>query len=317
MAHHTRSNPTSNMKQPWHQFGDHLPNASVGDLLDNPNYNYRVVSHPLEGAGGLRAAKKHGLWREDTGELLGIVSPDYEIVQNEVGLRFFEPLVAKGLASIDTLGLFAGGKRFWILARMNLTPVEVLEDDLIEPYLLYTQGHDGHSAIRIQPTSVRVLCSNTISWALQSSETPKFRVSHQRGVSEMIDELRRYYLDSMQLWKCTSDSYSRLVERRNLNVGKYFQQILLSQSLADEHTSLRNKHMKLQLNKLWQAYEREAQWLPEAARGSAYHALQAVTHYTAHLRGRDSKTRLRENWLGESARLRQTAMDFALSAEAA
>ena len=49
---HTRSNPTSNMKQPWHQFGDHLPNASVGDLLDNPNYNYRVVSHPLEGAGG-------------------------------------------------------------------------------------------------------------------------------------------------------------------------------------------------------------------------------------------------------------------------
>ena len=93
----------------------------------------------------------------------------------------------------------------------------------------------------------------------------------------MIDELRRYYLDSMQLWRCTSERNSQLVERRNLNVGEYFHQILLSQSLADEHTALLNRNMKLQPNKLWQAYEL-VRWLPEAARGSAYHALQAVTH---------------------------------------
>ena len=74
MVHSTRSNISSNMKQPWHQFGDHLPNASVGDLLDKPKLQLQVVSHPLEGAGGLRAAKKHGLWREDTGELLGVVA---------------------------------------------------------------------------------------------------------------------------------------------------------------------------------------------------------------------------------------------------
>ncbi|MFZ9069165.1 MAG: DUF932 domain-containing protein [bacterium] len=161
------------MKQPWHQFGDHLPNASVGDLLDNPNYNYRVVSHPLEGAGGLRAAKKHGLWREDTGELLGVVSPDYEIVQNEVGLRFFEPLVAKGLASIDTLGLFAGGKRFWILARMNLTPVEVLEDDLIEPYLRSTH-RDTMATLRFVSNQPRSGCSvATRSAGLSNLQRPQ------------------------------------------------------------------------------------------------------------------------------------------------
>ena len=65
------------------------------------------------------------------------------------------------------------------------------------------------------------------------------------------------------------------------------------------------------IEQMFEAYEWEAFNLPADKRGTVFHAYQAATHYTAHLRGgekKDPTTRASVNWYGEGANIRNRAL---------
>lgn len=131
------------------------------------------------------------LTRSDDHTVLGVVGKDYTPVQNQALAELAWALRSSTDVGveIETAGSIRGGKRVWFLIRSQSIEVGT-RGDLVQPYLLLANGHDGGQALRAVPTNVRVVCANTYRAAMgQSKGTIAFR--HTPGITERVDELAR------------------------------------------------------------------------------------------------------------------------------
>lgn len=211
MAHMlmTKDTMMSVRETPWHGLGavlDEYPESiddaivksglgwkvRQGDVLvvERPEWtdDFGVVVPPVTKlAEGFRANM-----REDDGAVLGIVSDDYKVVQNEEAFKFLDSLIGSELY-FETAGSLMNGKRVWVLVRLPEW-VEVGGDDTAM-FVYVANGHDGSMAVTSSATNVRIVCNNTLTWALRKSElgdaaarTYKFR--HTGDLAVKFDEAR-------------------------------------------------------------------------------------------------------------------------------
>jgi phage/plasmid-like protein (TIGR03299 family) len=96
----------------------------------------------------------------DLRSVLGVVTNDYRVCQNLQLAELADEVASSGKVIIESCGSIRGGKRVWFLARGE--SYQVGGRDLVESYMLFSNGHDGGSSLRMTPTSVRVVCSNTL-----------------------------------------------------------------------------------------------------------------------------------------------------------
>jgi phage/plasmid-like protein (TIGR03299 family) len=195
---------------PWHGLGvvlDEYP-KSIDEALDKAGLGWRVThgdvlvakapewmddfgtKHPPE----LTPAKgfKANL-REDTGEVLGIVSDEYEVVDNVDAFRFLDALIGSEL-HFETAGSLWGGRRVWVLARLP----EYLElgGDQSATYIYVANSHDGSMAVTAAATPIRIVCANTLGAALRRAEhgtsaERTFRFRHTGNLQAKFAEARR------------------------------------------------------------------------------------------------------------------------------
>jgi phage/plasmid-like protein (TIGR03299 family) len=121
---------------------------------------------------------KDVLYRSDNKFPLGIVSPEYKIVQPRECIEFFDDLVHTVGLQIDTAGTMFGGKRFWALAKIGEEAM-VDKTDMHKAFLLITTSLDGSTATEARFTDVRVVCNNTLSIAMSGKAKNSVKVSHR------------------------------------------------------------------------------------------------------------------------------------------
>jgi phage/plasmid-like protein (TIGR03299 family) len=105
--------------------------------------------------------------REDTGEVLGIVSDEYEVVDNRDAFRFLDALIGSELY-FETAGSLWRGRRVWCLAR--LPEYIELGGDLSATYIYVANSHDGSMAVTAATAPIRIVCANTLGAALRQAE---------------------------------------------------------------------------------------------------------------------------------------------------
>lgn len=152
---------------PWHNFGTACKEApSARDALRLAGLDWTVKPTELHyGAGNRLADGFVANVRSDTGNMLGIVSNKYKIVQNEEGFAFVDALLDMG-AKIETAGSLDDGKKVWILAQLE--PYQLLDDE-INKYMFFANSFDGKGALKCGRTDVRIVCENTFNLALKSA----------------------------------------------------------------------------------------------------------------------------------------------------
>ena len=148
---------------PWHGLGVVLEEypRSIDEALDKAGLGWKVThgdvlivktpartddfgtKHPPEliPANGFKANL-----REDTGDVLGIVSDEYEVVDNRDAFRFLDALIGSDL-HFETAGSLWGGRRVWCLARLH-EHVE-LGGDPSATYIYVANSHDGSMAVTV------------------------------------------------------------------------------------------------------------------------------------------------------------------------
>ncbi len=188
-------------RKPWHEKGTELQNpATAEQALQAGGLNWEVGFAPLQtdeeppSPVGRRVA----IVRKDRGpgtraRVLGIVHPGFRPFQNREGVRIFDALLGQGRAIYHTGGYLGDGEVIWLLARLP-DEIRVRENDLVEPYMLFTNSHNGSIAIDFRLTTVRVVCQNTLSLALTKRPgKAAFKWSHKGDYDTLRVEAGKFF----------------------------------------------------------------------------------------------------------------------------
>jgi len=184
-------------EKPWHGLGVHLDEpATAAEAIQAANLDWEVVKKPLfamengysQPVRDKFAVVRCDVWGTSKYPVLGVVSQDYEPLQNREAFEFFDPIVGEGAAVYHTAGALGNGERVWILAKLP-EEIRVKGDDVAEKYLLLSNSHDGNSSVQIKFTPIRVVCDNTLTLAL--SRGPTVRVAHTKDLRERLEQARK------------------------------------------------------------------------------------------------------------------------------
>lgn len=149
---------------PWHGLGTIIKEAPTSaEAIRLAGLDWNVIQSNLIVQGTLEQVKGYKVnIRESDGKILGIVTDRYRIVQNAEAFAWTDALLGEGV-TYETAGSLSSGRKVWMLARLE---GRKLADEIVDPYLVFTNSHDGTGAIRVAITPVRVVCQNTLNLAL-------------------------------------------------------------------------------------------------------------------------------------------------------
>ncbi len=171
-------------EKPWHGLGVMVEEAPTSaDALQLAGLDWEINAKPVFTAEGIQIPGYQANTRSSDGSIMGIVSDKYRIVQNREAFEFTDALIGEGV-TYETAGSLRGGKTIWLLAKMPET--EILGDKF-EPYICFTNSHDGSGAVRACMTPVRVVCNNTLNLAL-SQASRSWSTPHKGNVQGRLAE---------------------------------------------------------------------------------------------------------------------------------
>lgn len=123
------------------------------DALHLAGLDWNVVSRPIFTEDGQEIEGYKSNIRDSDNTVLGIVSNKYKIVQNAEAFEFTDALISEDVR-YETAGSLRNGKQIWLLAKMPQTKIV---GDAVDPYICFTNSHDGLGSIRCCMTPVRVV----------------------------------------------------------------------------------------------------------------------------------------------------------------
>lgn len=173
---------------PWHGLGTVIEEAvSSEEALKLAGLDWEVFQTKLICQGTLdEVPNMMANVRSTDRKILGVVSDKYRIVQNREAFAFTDALLGGGV-KYETAGSLASGRRVWMLARMES---RMMTGEEIDPYLVFTNSHDGTAAVQVAITPVRVVCQNTLNFALNTARR-KWSCTHVGEIGAKLEEASR------------------------------------------------------------------------------------------------------------------------------
>ena len=280
---------------PWHGLGTMVQEAPTSeDALHIAELDWRVEQTPVFTDAGIEIPGYKANRRNTDGSILGIVSDRYKIVQNTEAFEFTDAIVGEtedGVVTYETAGSLCGGKRIWLLAKM---PTKKVLDDDVEPYMFFSNSHDGTGSIKVGMTPVRIVCANTLAIALNTAKR-QWSTKHVGDMQSKLEEAK--------LCLRMADSYMANldVEADRLANAKLYreqvEEILDEMFPVDDNTSERKKNNIVQFkNQFWTAYN-----MPDIQKfeDSAWMAVNAMSDVITHSAPRRNTASYNENRWGK------------------
>ena len=173
-------------EKPWHGLGTMVQEAPTSkEAIELAGLNWFVESKPIYDAHGNVIPGYKANVRDSDDSVLGVVTDKYKIVNNAEAFDFTDSLIGEGVV-YETAGSLRKGKTIWLLARMPETDIL---GDKFEPYVCFTNSHDGLGAIRVCMTPIRVVCNNTLNMAIKQAKR-SWSTRHMGNMSEKLAEAR-------------------------------------------------------------------------------------------------------------------------------
>lgn len=209
-------------KVPWHGLGTYVGDSEITgkEMLLRAGLDWTVTKEKLEAVIGderLSVADRYALVRSDTRTVLGVVGERYTVVNNDAAFGVPDVLVEEGKIGYHTAGSLKGGRIVWSLAKMHGDlGVDLLDGstDVIERYLLFTNGHDGRHPLVVGVTPIRVVCNNTLNFALGRGLKAETRIRHTAGAEDRIAEAHNLILGVEKAYDGFRETANRLAASR-------------------------------------------------------------------------------------------------------
>lgn len=193
MAHNLYRNTMAFVgAKPWHMLGKEFTEKFTAEqAAAETGIGFEVKKERLyrqtTNKFGLTAFQPADSWvtvNGDTNEVLGVVGSDYTPAQFKEIASFFDVIAGEMGARFVTAGAIGKGEKLWLLAELN-DYFEVVPGDRVDPYIMFSNSHDGSSAAQARFTDIRTVCQNTFNMALRNSR-PFVSLRHSSKIAERI-----------------------------------------------------------------------------------------------------------------------------------
>lgn len=297
---------------PWHGLGYAVSNDLTPEqMMIAAKCDWEVAKVPAMAMidGEYRDTGKCALYRKSDNKVLDVISADWNPTQNAEAFQFFKEFTDAGQMNMETAGSLDGGKNVWALARINMD-FEAVRGDVIKGFLLFSNPHKYGRGITIRFTPIRVVCNNTLTFALEGRKNTDMSVSvnHRRAFdAEQVKEALGIAQHKLEDYKETAVYLaSKRFDAQSLLA--YINEVFPTASDTKE----RSKPAETALSAL------NNQPGLQFAEGSWWHAFNTITYVTDHKLGRSADTRLNSAWFGINKDRKIKALNLAVKyAEAA
>ena len=301
-------------EKPWHGLGQELAQgASLDQWRVAAGMNWKVDSHPVTYMHG-DVIKTHPtqrvLLRSDNGNALGVVSNKYKEVQPEQIMEFFRDLTEQQGYTMETAGTMFGGSKFWALASIGQTEAVGTGDD-IGGYILLSTACDGTMATQARFTTVRVVCNNTLSMALNAHSQRSAFIRHsshfdaktvKTNLGIANDEFHRFMEAATALTRV----------EMSIEDGMTFAEKLLRDTKIVTHEDITKAPAFSNIIQLFSGDGRGSKLA--SSEGTAWGMVNAVTEYVDHFQKASSNSlRMQSAWFGRGDKLKTAAFQQALA----
>ncbi|MDP6583572.1 MAG: DUF932 domain-containing protein, partial [Anaerolineales bacterium] len=261
------------------------------------------------------SSKFHATVREDTNEILGVVNKNYKIVQNS---ELFEIADALPNAKVETAGTLFNGAQSYILMKDDEWAVN--GNDEMHEYLCLMNSHNGTLSLSALPTSIRVVCNNTLSWAISEGSQRMIKLRHKGDMSDKIESLK----DALGEWHKHKTAFRGAVKHlgRTRWTAEQIQEFWLEsyQMIEGEIPNGRSSYTQEEDNRRIKAmatiqgftetFDKEVR---EFGQDSAWLAANAVTNWLQHKKRRTTEATIANKLIGDASRDSTRVMRKALT----
>lgn len=333
---------------PWHGLGYEVPaNATGAEMLKIAKLDWKVQRRAIamRSADGSKNTMLtdplkdyRAIVRADTDQVFQVASNRYQVVQNQDIVDFFREYCDAGRASMETVGGLFGGAKIWALAKLNGgSDANIGGVDPLKGYMLLTTSHDGTSATIGRPTQTRVVCANTLACALGEGKsdrevrirhsrkwTPELAEAAKRTMGLAIEQIQSLNSLAAQFARIKVDGRGKLEFLRKLLNQDKIETAVIEPTAAEIDAVLMS--MEGQVAEISEkeivSLGRTGQNILEAvysspgsdlvtAKDTLWGAINGVTYYVDHVRGRSQDSRLENAWFGSGSTLKEKAVEVA------
>jgi phage/plasmid-like protein (TIGR03299 family) len=315
---------------PWHGLGQKVTQgASIGVWKKESGLDWSASESgvqflaPLGGKDRLLdVPESKVLYRSDTQAPLSIVGSEYNVVQPGEVLEFFRDMTEHEGWHIHTAGSLKGGRKIWALAT-NGDAASVGRGDVVCRNLLLATSLDGSMKTWVGETSVRVVCANTLAYALDAGSTNSVQVSHRSVFDEAAVKqqlklspasFKAFIAQAREMAETPinlKDAQAALLRIFSLELEKEVK--AKTHWLSDAFVvgmpaeqELKNKAVQGIVD-LWQGDGLGSNLA--TAKGTRWGLLNAVTQQVDHSRSRTQDTRLDSAWFGRGRGIKERAFE--------
>ena len=299
---------------PWHGLGVKVnDDLTVDEMIEAAGLNWTVSKQPTFYRVGDEEVStgKFALIRDTDKKFLSNVSDGWEPCQNRDAFSIFEEFVERNELEMHTAGSLKDGQVTWGLAKMK-DQFALFNDDVTEQYLLLVNPHVFGQGIHVRSTPIRVVCNNTLSFALDKASEVTATQNHRAVFdAERMKEAIGLTRKKLQQYE-TMASFLASKRYNEEKFKEYLNVVFPNFSKKEEKQTELSRNAK-------RAFEIvDTQPGAEYGRGTWWQAFNSVTYLTDHELGRNADTRLQSAWLGINKDRKNMALEKAVEfAEAA
>lgn len=308
---------------PWHGLGHRVDDNMTGaEMLKVAGLDWTVQRRALamrgfNADGSLDTTKMlteqlsgfKAIVRSDNNQVFCIPTKKYQVVQNLEVVDMFREYCEAGHAQMDVVGGLRNGAVVWASAKLSDTGMTLRGGDTMNGNLLMVTSHDGTLITQGKATSTRTVCQNTLSAALIGGSS--FKMKHtSKFTQERKDEAKAAIgiaITQVQKLHKAAEILS------NVNIDHsdwltFMGKLMGTENVLDPKTA--------QLTRTAEDIQLATMTSPgaqmESAKGTLWGAVNGVSYFTDHQRGRSQDSRLASAWFGDSDLLKRTAVNVAL-----
>lgn len=261
---------------PWHGLGARVMEAPTSKkALYLAGLDWQVEQEEIYTETGNPVTGFKANVRDSDQKILGVVTDRYKVIQNEEAFAFTDGLLGEGVR-YETAGSLQGGRKVWLLA--HLPHEYIIAGERISPYLVFSNTHDGSSAIRVAVTPIRVVCNNTLNLALNTAKR-SWSAIHTGDIKSKLDEAKNTLFMANQYMDELGREFENL-RKKKLTDKQVMEYIELLIPLDENGTSQQKKNIIRLQNDMKMRYF-DAPDLKDVG-NNAYHFINAVSDFATH-----------------------------------